>query len=120
MSADERSRDDQLRMAHAVAAEAALSGRASGFCKLFKVLLRLAEADPAAPSDLRDCLRDETAEWSEATYDWYLRFVAVVVRGDWVEGQGNYGDEADDCPPAHPKFLECRLTAPGRAAVVSE
>lgn len=108
---------DELTMARAVAVEAAQTGRASGFCKLFKVLLRLADADPAAPSDLRECLLDETVEWSEAAYEWYLRFVAVVVRGGLVEGQGNYGDEADDYPPAHPKFLECRLTEAGRTAV---
>ncbi len=110
-----------LALVHATAAEARRTGRASGFCKFNRVLQGVAAAREAAgevvPAGLAAMLVDEQVEWTEAVYDWYLRFVAMVVDGRFVEGQGNYGDVADDCPPAHPKFLECRLTEAGRELV---
>lgn len=110
-----------LALVQATAAEARRSGRASGFCKFNRVLQGVAAAREAAgepmPAGLAAMLADEQVEWTEAVCDWYLRFVAMVVDGRFVEGQGNYGDVADDCAPAHPKFLECRLTADGREFV---
>lgn len=87
------------------------TGRASGFCKFNKVLACVAAVDPDVPADWETWLFDEQVEWSEESDEWYDRFVALVVAGEFVEGQGNFGDE--DCAPAHPKFLECRVTAKG-------
>ena len=88
---------------------------ASGFCKFAKVLGRVAEVDPAAPAGWETWLFDERVEWSDESVEWCDQFVALVVAGEFVEGQGNFG--GDDYPPAHPKFLECRATAKGRALI---
>ena len=83
------------------------------FCKCNRVLERLAKLTGDDTPQLLACLHDETAEWSDAELRWYDRFVEIVRRGVHVEGQGNFGDPDEGVAPAHPKFLECRLTERG-------
>lgn len=92
--------------------------RSSGsFCKCNRVLATVARLTEARLAHLDAWLIDETMEPGDAILEFYDRFVALVRRGDYVEGQGNFGDDAEYAP-AHPKFLECRLTERGLREVL--
>ena len=82
------------------------------FCKCNRVLATVARRTGSRVARLDEWLLDESLEWSDEIGALYDRFVAVVRRGEYVEGQGNFGDEPD-YGPAHPKFVECRLTERG-------
>ncbi len=113
-ASSQQDRDHWFRKAclRSVHAEAEHTRASSGFCKCNRVLSRVASLIGARTPDLDEWLRDETRVPSAESDALYERFVAVVREGDFVEGQGNFGD--GDAPPAHPKVLECRLTTAGQ------
>lgn len=103
----------------AIAAENTGKRARSSFCKCNRVLLLIAQAQEPPDPLVAEWLMDETLAldedlWArlEAFYD---PFVAAVQAGRVCEGQGNFGgaDEYGDWAPAHPKFLEVRLTGYG-------
>jgi len=97
----------------AIGAEAAARQHtADSFCKCNRVLERVAHLSGLMTPELMAWLRDESMDPGDREISFYERFVSLVRRGVHVEGQGNFG-EPDDSPPAHPKFVECRLTERG-------
>lgn len=95
---------------------------AKRFFKLDRVVSAAAKHEGCWSQCLEDCLVDELREWRDSDLDFYEQCARVIRAGTYIEGQGNYGgpDVDDEFPedwaPAHPKFLECRLTPRGRAA----
>lgn len=109
----------------AIAAENAGKRALSSFCKCNRVLLHIAQLQMPQDPLVTEWLMDETlaldeGRWArlEAFYD---PFVAAVQAGRVCEGQGNFGgaDEDGDWAPAHPKFLEVRLSDYGMRLVQS-
>lgn len=82
------------------------------FVKCNWVMLRALEMHGALTDAASNQLRDESLPWDKPLVDAYDSLVNIVREGQLAEGQGNFG--GDDYPPAHPKFVECRLTEAGR------
>lgn len=103
----------ELVLLQAIAAEHA--ARNGLFCKCNRVLQRVLRQLDLADGSRELALLDETLHWDAALLGIYDELVALVRAGLLAEGQGNFGD--DECAPAHPKFVECRLTEAGRQLV---
>ena len=103
----------------AIAQENAGKRPLESFCKCNRVLQRVTQLLQIHEPLLDAWLLDETLQVTEAQWPLvdalYGPFVAAVHSGVVCEGQGNFGgrDEYGEWAPAHPKFLEVRLTAEG-------
>lgn len=109
----------------AIAQENAGKRPMGSFCKCNRVLINVARLLGPQDPIVDAWLADETLEMTEHQYaqicSFYDPFVAAVQGGYVCEGQGNFGgtDEGGEYPPAHPKFLEVRLTPRGVELVKS-
>lgn len=92
------------------------------FTKCHRVLRRCAELRGTLDAQLERELGDETTPWREATCAFWDELVLLVRGGVLADGQGNFGgvDEDGEHDAAHPKFVECRLTAAGRRALADQ
>jgi len=105
------------------ATASAVAGTNHQFTKLNGVVSEAARMVGRWTPELEECLWDESRDWSEDSLAFYDECVQIIRAGVYVAGQGNYGgvyvhpddpEDVEDYAPAHPKFLECRLTDRGR------
>jgi hypothetical protein len=116
----ENAEDLALIYARAIALENAGKRPLESFCKCNRVLVHVAQLLGLHDPVIDAWLFDETLAPTECEcariYAFYDPFVAAVKSGDVCEGQGNFGstdEEEGEYAPAHPKFLEVRLTPRG-------
>jgi hypothetical protein len=104
-----RNEDPRVDQALVDAVAAELAARRRPFCKAIRALQRAATALGVATPAECERMFDEEVLLADALESLFDRMAAMVRGRERLSGQGNFGDDADDSPPAHPKFVEVGL-----------
>jgi hypothetical protein len=102
------------------AAQAELADQPRGaWIRSATVVQRALRADGTLTPQSKRWLADKVDERDRRAarfYDTLVRLVCGVDGQCLLEGQGNFGAVCygyPDCPPAHPRYTECRITQRG-------
>ena len=87
------------------------------FYKCARILAVAAEELKILTPEIERRLFLELDENDERIEELYLELVGLVDDGTYLDGQGNFGCESENEPPANPLFTECWLTDKGRELV---